>query len=96
MFQDKMQTAVNGPVLHKGYIAVLERLGTSLRASWEVVVRSAATLGKDRAITCVLQPYGQPLPNSLNSQLSHGRSISLLHTQLAIYGVSTTYSDNDK
>ncbi len=74
MFQDKTQTAENGPVLLKGCNVVLAHLGTSLRASWEAVVRGAASLGKDRAITCVLQPHGRPLLNSLNSQLSHGRS----------------------
>ena len=74
MFQDKTQTAENGLALLKGCNAVLGHLGTSLRANWEAVVRGAASLGKDRAITCVLQPYDQPLPNSLNSQLSHGRS----------------------
>ncbi len=74
MFQDKTQTAENGSVLFKGCSAVLGHLGTSLRASWEAVDRGAASLGKDRAITCVLQHHGQPLPNSLNSQLSQGRS----------------------
>ena len=74
MFQDKTQTAENGLALLKGCNAVLGHLGTSLRASWEALVRSVATLGKNRAITCVLQRHGQPLFNSLNSQLSHGRS----------------------
>jgi len=74
MFQDKTQTAENGPVLLKGCNAVLGHLGTSLRASWEAVVRGIVALRKDRAITCVLPHHGQPLPNSLNSQLSHGRS----------------------
>jgi len=77
MFQDKTQTAENGPFLLKGCNAVLGHLGTSLRASWEAVVRGIAALGKDRAITCVPQHRGQPLPNSLNSQLSHGRNTRL-------------------
>ncbi len=56
MFQDKTQTAENGLALLKGCNAVLGHLGTSLRASWEALVRSVATLGKNRAITCVLLP----------------------------------------
>ncbi len=83
MFQDKTQTAENGLVLLKGCTKSRRpqatqwgHLGSSLRASWEAVDRGAASLGKDRAITCMLQPHGQPLPNSLNSQLSHGRSTS--------------------
>ena len=52
MFQDKAQTAENGLVLFKGCNAVLGHLGTSLRASWEAVVRGVAPLGKDQAITC--------------------------------------------
>ncbi len=48
MFQDKTQTAENGPFLLKGCNAVLGHLGTSLRASWEAVVRGIAALGKDR------------------------------------------------
>ena len=52
MFQDKAQTEENGLVLFKGCNAVLGHLGTSLRASWEAVVRGVAPLGKDQAITC--------------------------------------------
>jgi len=57
MFQDKAQTAKNGPVLLKGCNTVLGHLkgcntvlghlGTSLRASREAVVRGVTPLGKD-------------------------------------------------
>ncbi len=56
MFQDKAQTAKNGPVLLKGCNTVLGHLGASLRASWEAVVRGVTPLGKDQAIageTCL-------------------------------------------
>jgi hypothetical protein len=47
MFQDKAQTAKNGPVLLNGCNTVLGHLGTSLRASREAVVRGVTPLGKD-------------------------------------------------
>jgi len=47
MFQAKAQTAKNGPVLPKGCNTVLGHLGTSLRASWEAVVRVVTPLDKD-------------------------------------------------
>ena len=50
MFQDKAQTAKNGPVLLKGYNTVLGHLGASLRASWEAVVRGVTPLGKDEPL----------------------------------------------
>jgi len=52
MFQDKAQSAENGMFLFKGCNAVLGHLGTSLRASWEAVVRGVAPLAKDQAIAC--------------------------------------------
>ncbi len=45
MFQDKAQTAKNGPVLLKGCNTVLGHLGSSLRASREAVVRGVTPLG---------------------------------------------------
>ncbi len=58
MFQDKAQTAKNGPVLLKGCNTVLGHLGTSLRASWEAVVRGVTPLGKDMPLPArrVLRP----------------------------------------
>ncbi len=50
MFQDKAQTAMNGPVLHKGCNTVLGHLGASHRASWEAVVRGVTPLGKDQQL----------------------------------------------
>ena len=50
MFQDKAQTAKNGPVLLKGCNTVLGHLGASLRASWEAVVRGVTPLGKDQPL----------------------------------------------
>ena len=50
MFQDKAQTAKNGLVLLKGCNTVLGHLGTSLRASWEAVVRGVTPLGKDQPL----------------------------------------------
>ncbi len=71
MFQDKAQTAMNGPVLHKGCNTVLGHLGASLRASWEAVVRCVTPLGK-----------GQPLParrafRTTTSQLAELVNITL-------------------
>lgn len=47
MIQNKVQSAENGPVLFKGCNAVLDHLGSSLRASREAVVHGVAPLGKD-------------------------------------------------
>ena len=46
MIQDKAPSAGNGR-LFKGCSAVLDHLGSSLRASREAVVRGVAPLGKD-------------------------------------------------
>ena len=68
MFQDKAQTAKNGPVLLKGCNTVLGHLGTSLRASWEVVIvhgcTGAAKGRSPRAAVRGVTPLGkdQPLP----------------------------------
>ena len=50
MFQDKAQTAKNGLVLLKGCNTVFGHLGTSLRSSWEAVVRGVTPLGKDQPL----------------------------------------------
>ncbi len=47
MIQDKAQSAGNGVFLFKDCNAVLDHLGSSLRASREAVVRGVAPLGKD-------------------------------------------------
>ncbi len=47
MFQDKVQSAGNGMFLFKDCNAVLEHLGSFLRAGREAVVRGVAPLGKD-------------------------------------------------
>ena len=47
MIQDKALSAGNGYVLPKDCNAVLDHLGSSLRASREAVVRGVAPLGKD-------------------------------------------------
>ena len=47
MIQDKAQSAENGRVLFKDCNAVLDHMGSSLRASSEAVVRGVALLGKD-------------------------------------------------
>ena len=52
MFQDKAQTAENGMSFSRAATPVLGHLGTSLRASWEAVVRGVAPLDKDQAIAC--------------------------------------------
>ena len=44
--QDKAQSAGNGQVLFKGCNAVLDYLGSSLRASREALARGVAPLGK--------------------------------------------------
>ena len=46
IIQDKAQSAGNGQVLFKGCNAVLDYLGSSLRASREALVRGVAPLGK--------------------------------------------------
>ncbi len=46
MIQDKAQSAENGRVLFKGCNAVLDHLGSSLRANREAVVRCVAPPGK--------------------------------------------------
>ena len=47
IIQDKAQSAGNGHVLFKGCNAVLDYLGSSLRASREALARGVAPLGKD-------------------------------------------------
>jgi len=47
MIQDKAQSAGNGMYLCKDCNAVLDHLGSSLRASREAVVRGVAPPGKD-------------------------------------------------
>ncbi|MFQ6004620.1 MAG: hypothetical protein ACE5OQ_03875 [Woeseia sp.] len=46
MIQDQAQSTENGRVFFKDCNAVLDRLGGSLRASREVVIRFVAPLGK--------------------------------------------------
>ena len=46
IIQDKAQSAENGQVLFKGCNAVLDYLGSSLRASREALARGVAPLGK--------------------------------------------------
>ena len=67
MFQDKAQTAKNGPVLLKGCNTVLGHLGSSLRASREAVVRGVTPLGNCSlrcSTSCIPAVVGkdQPLP----------------------------------
>jgi hypothetical protein len=52
IIQDKAQSAGNGQSLFKGCNAVLDYLGSSLRASREALARGVAPLGKGLAIPC--------------------------------------------
>ncbi len=51
MYQDKTQVAENGMSFSRAATQYWGHLETSLRASWEALVRGVAPLGKDQAIT---------------------------------------------
>ena len=74
MIRDKAQSAGNGRVLFKGCNAVVDHLGSSLRASREAVVRRVAPLGKDA-----------PLPARRASRSTASRLAELINTCLMDY-----------
>ncbi len=71
MIQDKAQSAGNGRVLFKGCNAVMDHLGSSLRASREAVVRGVAPLGKGAPLPArrALRPTASQLAELINTTL---------------------------
>ena len=57
MIQDRAQSEGNGEFLFEGCNAVLDHLGSSLRASLEAVVRVVSPLGKDAPSRDCAQRY---------------------------------------
>ena len=68
--QDKAQSAGNGQVLFKGCNAVLDYLGSPLRASREALVRGVAPLGKGEPF-----PARRALRSNASRLAEHGNII---------------------
>jgi len=71
VIQDKAQSAGNGRVLFKGCNAVLDHLGSSLRANREAVVRRVAPIGKGAPLLVkrALRPTASQLAEPINTTL---------------------------
>ena len=70
IIQDKAQSAGTGQVLFKGCNAVLDYLGSSLRASREALVRGVAPLGKGEPF-----PARRALRSNASRLAEHGNII---------------------